>query len=309
MSDTQKKRNIRIPLSKISNTAFANIRNEEYRTEAEKRKQEKERKALKQSILLKGQLVPILVKRLADDERERFVEEAGESHGYVYGVVDGHIRYDVIREIAEEQETPRPTILASELDPDDASPAGLREIMMIGNFSSVNMTQEEKAELVYPALYDLDENGIAKVVDDTDKKGNPRQDRNGNTKKVRKCKEVSLSAFAKKLGVTHAYIKKLCNIYERKHGIPSALTPTVTRNGRESQTERMNRWGMEYAGESGKKNILDKLHLASGIIEATQGNGNIESAREQLKQIEDAISYLKMKLEQTESNGDKGNNI
>ena len=174
-----------IKLEEISDNAIANVRaDQEAATTTE------EYKALYANIELKGVLTPVVLRELPDDQKE---EQKAK-----YGIVDGHLRFHAVKELHNRYPKDKKwnTIFAviSKNKIED------RIYSLIANFSRVNMTESEKAEIVHQMSQEnaVDENG--NIIYMTGKNKD-------------KPKKKSQTEIAENLGVTPQYISKLLLLY------------------------------------------------------------------------------------------------
>jgi len=94
------------------------------------------------SIKSKGQIYPVLVRKLKEEEK------IGEAE---YGIIDGHRRYYALSELAKNTQEKYHTIKVQEITATDE-----KQIAFIANNARKQMEELEKAEIVYNMHHDED---------------------------------------------------------------------------------------------------------------------------------------------------------
>ena len=117
-----------VKMTEIDSEVISNIR--------KLKKKSRAYKILEHSIKQDGQLNPILIRQLTDTEKQSAKE------GAVYGIIDGHHRYQIALENNQE------SILA---EIDTSSPSDYRdmELALRFNISNIAMSTVEKGEVIY----------------------------------------------------------------------------------------------------------------------------------------------------------------
>ena len=119
---------LRVKLTEIDSEIISNIR--------KLKKKSRAYKILEHAIKQDGQLHPILIRQLTDTEKQTAKE------GAMYGIIDGHHRYQIALENNQE------SILA---EIDTGSPSDYRdmELALRLNVSNISMSTIEKGEVIY----------------------------------------------------------------------------------------------------------------------------------------------------------------
>ena len=108
---------------------------------------------LEHAIKQDGQLNPILIRQLTDTEKQTAKE------GAVYGIIDGHHRYQIALENNQE------SILA---EIDEEKPSRIRDIILAFrlNGTSIRMTPIEKGRVIYDLMKIYKDEETEKKVDE-----------------------------------------------------------------------------------------------------------------------------------------------
>lgn len=128
-----------VKMTEIDSEVISNIR--------KLKKKSRAYKILKHAIKQDGQLNPILIRQLTDTEKQTAKE------GAVYGIIDGHHRYQIALENNQE------SILA---EIDTGSPSDYRdmELALRLNVSNISMSTIEKGEVIYNLIRTKDRNPL-----------------------------------------------------------------------------------------------------------------------------------------------------
>lgn len=123
-----------IPLQEIDEKVIENIR--------EVNPNSTEYKKLKYALEKDGQIHPITVRILTEDERN-----AAENKSAVYGIIDGHHRFSIAKELNQE------TILATEVERSELEQEYHDKVLAYRlNESSIKMTPIEKGHVIYDLI-------------------------------------------------------------------------------------------------------------------------------------------------------------
>lgn len=123
-----------IPLQEIDEKVIENIR--------EVNPNSTEYKKLKYALEKDGQIHPITVRILTEDERN-----AAENKSAVYGIIDGHHRFSIAKELHQE------TILATEVERTELDQEYHDKVLAYRlNESSIKMTPIEKGHVIYDLI-------------------------------------------------------------------------------------------------------------------------------------------------------------
>ena len=115
-------------------------------------KESSEYKKLKTAIEKDGQRHPITVRALSDEEKEKT--------GAKYGIIDGHHRYEIAKEMSRE-------IILAEIDSVESSPERDMILAYRLNESTIKMTTLDKGKVLYELLKKYKE----RTGNENDKKG------------------------------------------------------------------------------------------------------------------------------------------
>ena len=123
-----------IPLQEIDEKVIENIR--------EVNPNSTEYKKLKYALEKDGQIHPITVRILTEDERN-----AAENKSAVYGIIDGHHKFSIAKELNQE------TILATEVERSESEQEYHDKVLAYRlNESSIKMTPIEKGHVIYDLI-------------------------------------------------------------------------------------------------------------------------------------------------------------
>ena len=120
-----------VKMTEIDSEVISNIR--------KLKKKSRAYKILEYAIKQDGQLNPILIRQLTDTEKQTAKE------GAVYGIIDGHHRYQIALENNQE------SILA-EIDENPQSDYRDMELALRLNVSNISMSTIEKGEVIYNVI-------------------------------------------------------------------------------------------------------------------------------------------------------------
>ena len=169
-ADAQK--TILYSMNEINGNIFGNIRKE---ASLDKEPYKTMYENMKESIKSKGMTNPIIIKPLDPENQD---QEALIDKGIKYGIIDGHMRFQIAKELKKEKIY---AVLANE----EIKIGSVSMEQMISNWSRIDMPKEDKAELIVELVMGKD--------------------------------ELSVTELAKELGITRQYVYQLLNLYYKKH--------------------------------------------------------------------------------------------
>jgi len=167
-----------VKMTEIDSEVISNIR--------KLKKKSRAYKILEHAIKQDGQLNPILIRQLTDTEKQAARE------GAVYGIIDGHHRYQIALENNQE------SILA-EIDENPQSDYRDMELALRLNISNIAMSTVEKGEVIYNIIKAQNKDSLNEVD----------------------VAEIGQSLFGIKTSMTY----RCLNAYKKANNIPTIERP------------------------------------------------------------------------------------
>lgn len=246
-----------VKMTEIDSEVISNIR--------KLKKKSRAYKILEHAIKQDGQLNPILIRQLTDTEKQTAKE------GAMYGIIDGHHRYQIALENNQE------SILA-EIDENPQSDYRDMELALRLNVSNISMSTIEKGEVIY---------NIIKV-----------QNKDS-------FNEIDVAEIGQKLfGIKTSMTYRCLNAYKKANNIPTIERPRdVQLPSLNEIFERIDLVSYAIQNMCATRTLMESIQGPS-IYDIRSELGMINEIKSHLKFCEEAFRKYEERLQTTEQVND-----